>query len=143
MQVGAKWWQWRQWWWRAYHFSGDNEGTLKLFFGTVYLWQWWKLLFWKLHKISIWLVKKKFCCNFFRCFLITSHILMKLRQYSVLLRHFSCAMNQEWWFMKKNNWKQDFKFFTNWEFLIFQNFSKCILGFILRVGYEYYWISQL
>ena len=44
--------------------------------------------------------KNYFCCHFFAAFLITSHILIKQRQYSVLLRHFSCVKNPEWWFMK-------------------------------------------
>ena len=98
------------WWWKcAYNYSVDNEGTIKLFFLVLCNCDSGESYFFGnyIKYRSDWSKKNFFfAAIFFAAFFITSHILIKLRQYSVLLWHFSCAMNQEWWFMRKNNWKK-------------------------------------
>ena len=56
------------------------------FFVSVYLWGWWKLHIWKLHKISVLLAKKIFLLPIFFAtfFSITNYILIKLRYFLTL-----------------------------------------------------------
>ena len=107
--------------------------VLRVFLCTVYLWQWWKLLFWKLHKISVWWVKKNIefiVAIFFAAFLITSHILIKPKQYSVFeISVVLWIRSDGLW--KKNNWKKC-EIFHIESFWYFSKFFEMCSGFHLE-----------
>ena len=92
----------------------DTEGTSSLVFSTEDLWQCWKLLFWKLHKISVCWIKKIFLLPFFRCFFLP--LIFWLNKGNI---QYCFGISVVLWIRSDGLWKKIIETNAYWEFLIF------------------------
>ena len=99
---------------------------------SIFLWQWFKLYFWKLHKKSVLLVKTFFILLLFffaAFFKIRTPILNKIGHYSAFFWHIYSTMHPYWLLMslKKLKKNENFRKLWNFDFVIFFRFVSCLI----------------